>query len=58
MSDEMLYRPETLPGPLVPYQCGLPCWHQMQIEAAPAGDPVPPPATTTDNTREVCAVSA
>lgn len=34
MNDDLLYRPDALPGPLVPYQCGLPCWHQLQDESA------------------------
>jgi hypothetical protein len=48
MSDDLLDRLEALPGPLVPYQCGLPCWHQLRAEAgahqggrveiAPAGE--------------------
>jgi hypothetical protein len=33
MSDEDLYRTEGLPGPLVPYQCGVFCWHQLREEA-------------------------
>lgn len=32
MSDDLLDRPEALPGPLVPYQCGLPCWHQLRAD--------------------------
>jgi hypothetical protein len=32
MNDDLLYRPDALPGPLVPYRCGLPCWHQLQEE--------------------------
>jgi hypothetical protein len=33
MSDDMLYRADGLPGPLVPYQCGVFCWHQLRDEA-------------------------
>jgi hypothetical protein len=57
MNDEMLDRLESLPGPLVPYQCGLPCWHQMRVEAAPLREPAPPPAAN-DSAREIRAVSA
>jgi len=32
MSDEMLYRTDGPPGPLVPYQCGVFCWHQLREE--------------------------
>jgi hypothetical protein len=51
MTDEVLYRHEMFPGPLVPYQCGLPCWHGLReagegteapfvlaAEAPPPGD--------------------
>jgi len=30
MTDEMLYRPDGPPGPLVPYQIGVFCWHQLR----------------------------
>ena len=33
MSDDELYRTEGPPGPLVPYQCGVFCWHQLREEA-------------------------
>ena len=33
MSDDDLYRAEGPPGPLVPYQCGVFCWHQLREEA-------------------------
>ncbi|HSE11969.1 MAG TPA: hypothetical protein VLB69_04970 [Rudaea sp.] len=32
MTDDMLERVDELPGPLVPYQCGLPCWHGLQAD--------------------------
>jgi hypothetical protein len=32
MTDEMLENVDALPGPLVPYRCGLPCWHRLQGE--------------------------
>lgn len=37
MTDDVLYRAEDFPGPLVPYRCGLQCWHQLRVE------PMPPP---------------
>lgn len=57
MNDDLLYRPDALPGPLVPYRCGLPCWHQLQGEAVAAADdfPKPPPAP---NVREADAATA
>jgi hypothetical protein len=33
MSDDELYREEGPPWPLVPYQCGVFCWHQLREEA-------------------------
>ena len=32
MTDDMLENADRLPGPLVPYQCGLPCWHRLRVE--------------------------
>ena len=32
MTDDVLYRRDLFPGPLVPYQCGLPCWHGLREE--------------------------
>lgn len=43
MSDDLLDRLDSLPGPLVPYQCGVPCWHQLQIEE-PAREDLGEPA--------------
>lgn len=40
MTDELLYEAGRLPGPLVPYRCGVPCWHRLQLAeeaATPAG---------------------
>jgi hypothetical protein len=37
MTDELLYRTDRLPGPLVPYRCGLPCWHRLQDEPPAPG---------------------
>jgi len=31
MTDDML-DVGPLPGPLVPYQCGVPCWHRLRVE--------------------------
>ena len=56
MNDEMLDRLESLPGPLIPYQCGLPCWHQLRVETSPR-EPTPSPAAN-DGAREIRAVSA
>jgi len=58
MNDEMLDRLESLPGPLVPYQCGVPCWHQMQVDATPARDPARQPAPPLDDVRKTAAVTA
>lgn len=46
MTDDVLYRQQDLPGPLVPYRCGLPCWHELRVErdaaeAPPAGVAAP-----------------
>jgi hypothetical protein len=57
MNDEMLDRLESLPGPLIPYQCGLPCWHQLRVETPPSPEPAPP-AAANDSACEVRAVSA
>ena len=37
MTDEMLYRSDGPPGPLVPYQCGVFCWHQLREEILASG---------------------
>lgn len=39
MTDDMLERVDELAGPLVPYRCGLPCWHGLRVES----DHAPPP---------------
>jgi hypothetical protein len=41
MTDDMLENVDQLPGPLVPYQCGLPCWHRLRSEP---DRPLLPPA--------------
>jgi len=41
MTDDMLENVDQLPGPLVPYQCGLPCWHRLRGEP---DRPLMPPA--------------
>jgi len=43
MTDDMLENADQLPGPLVPYQCGLPCWHRLRGEP----DRLLPPAPIT-----------
>lgn len=46
MTDDMLYRLDGPPGPIVPYQCGVFCWHRLRDEVAdaamPASRPAPP----------------
>jgi len=46
MTDELLYRADGPPGPLVPYQCGVFCWHQLREEVLASGATAvaPPPA--------------
>lgn len=39
MSDDELYRADGPPGPLVPYQCGVFCWHQLREEALTSPTP-------------------
>lgn len=39
MSDDELYRAEGPPGPLVPYQCGVFCWHQLQEAVTASSSP-------------------
>ena len=34
MTDDMLYRTDGPPGPIVPYQCGVFCWHRLREEVA------------------------
>jgi hypothetical protein len=34
MTDEMLNRLDSLPGPLVPYHCGIPCLHVLRDAGA------------------------
>ena len=41
MTDELLYEPAQLPQPLVPYRCGLPCWHRLRDEPDAAGIDAP-----------------
>ena len=49
MTDDMLENAGLLPGPLVPYQCGVPCWHRLRVEPerppAPLRLPVPAAAS-------------
>jgi hypothetical protein len=59
VSDELLYQSDAVRGPLVPYRCGLPCWHQLRDAAAdgPAED-VADDDSDARAGREVAAVSA
>lgn len=48
MTDEILYRLDGPPGPLVPYQCGVFCWHQLREEAStPSADLVRTPGSSS-----------
>jgi hypothetical protein len=43
MTDEMLYAPGNVvagnePLRLVPYQCGVPCWHRLGVESGSTRD--------------------
>ena len=44
MTDEMLFAAGGLPGPLVPYRAGLPCWHALgdNAQVAPVADEAAP----------------
>jgi hypothetical protein len=62
MSDDEFYRAEGPPGPLVPYQCGVFCWHQLR-EDAREDAMVPPlpnrmPATAANSGSDGLALSA
>jgi len=35
MTDDLLYDRDRLTGPLVPYQCGMRCLHELRDEAWP-----------------------
>jgi hypothetical protein len=41
MSDDVFDDPHRFEGPLVPYRCGVPCWHQLR-EASPERAQQPP----------------
>jgi len=58
MNDDLLYRPDALPGPLVPYRCGVPCWHQLQIEPAADSKRDPGSAPRPHDVRDSAAVTA
>jgi hypothetical protein len=58
MSDDELYRTEGPPGPLVPYQCGVFCWHQLREEAKALPSPSVLRAAASISGSEGLAVSA
>jgi hypothetical protein len=58
MSDDELYRVEGPPGPLVPYQCGVFCWHQLREEASSPPSPSLLRAAASNISNEGLAVSA
>jgi len=51
MTDEMLYRSDGPPGPLVPYQCGVFCWHQLREDALAWVSPAPVAAVSASDER-------
>jgi hypothetical protein len=51
MTDDML-DVGPLPGPLVPYQCGVPCWHRLRAEPERPAAPLRLPAPAAANTIE------
>jgi len=53
MTDEMLYRTDGPPGPIVPYQCGVFCWHQMRDEMQ-----LNPPQTGAERMQSQAVLSA
>jgi hypothetical protein len=52
MTDDMLENVDQLPGPLVPYQCGVPCWHRLRGESERPAAPVRLPAPAATNGSE------
>ena len=53
IDDELLYRMDGPPGPLVPYQCGVFCWHRLRDEAraAAAGTGIAPKVRAASDER-------
>jgi len=49
MTDDMLENVGPLSGPLVPYQCGVPCWHRLRVEPERPAPPPRLPAPTAPN---------
>jgi hypothetical protein len=49
MTDDMLENVRQLPGPLVPYQCGIPCWHRLRGEPERPAPPLRQPAPAATN---------
>ena len=58
MSDDELFRAKGPPGPLVPYQCGVFCWHQLRDEAMASPPPHLPYADAARSGSEGPALSA
>jgi hypothetical protein len=56
MTDDVLYRRDDLPGPLVPYQCGVFCWHRLREELLASS--APPAPTILKNADDGVALSA
>jgi hypothetical protein len=56
MTDDMLENAGQLPGPLVPYQCGVPCWHRLRAEPERPATPLRLPAPTAANAIEAGAL--
>lgn len=53
MTDDMLENVDQLPGPLVPYQCGVPCWHRLRGE--PERLPLPPVPVAAESAAPISA---
>lgn len=43
--DDWLDDPRAMPGPLVPYQCGLPCEHELADDDDQCTGPMRPSST-------------
>ena len=58
ISDDELFRAEGPPGPMVPYQCGVFCWHQLREEATMSPSPNSLQAAAARSGNEGSALSA